>query len=743
VTPRLTRIAVTAVAVAVSLGLAPSAFAASESGDAGDLPSTAQDLGSGAVTSILGSFPGGGDVDMYRVCLTDGASFSATTVGATSLDTQLFLLDANGFGVYSNDDAAIGVRGSRLPSNHRFSPTAPGVYFIGLSSFNNDPQSEAGEIFPDLFSSNLYPDLVVDASGVGADEPIVGWSGPTRGPPGLYRINLTGTMGCDTTPPTVDLRSPVNGSHVKQGANLVVDFSCADTGGSGLASCVGSVADGALLDTSQLGDVTVTVTARDHAGNQTVVQNTVTVVDGTKPTISITTPAAGDTYELGAEVLADYACADEANGSGLDECEGSVTNGAAVDTGSLGQKSFTVNASDNAGNTESKSVSYTVVDTRSPSVVVTTPAPGAVYELGAQVAADYSCSDDGSGVATCVGSVADGAALDTGSLGEKTFTVDASDNAGNTESKSVSYTVVDTRAPSVVVTTPAPGAVYGVGEQVAADYSCSDDGSGVASCVGSMADGALLDTGSPGEKTFTVNATDKAGNPASKTVSYSVADGAAPSIAFTSPTDGAVYTLGQKVLASYSCADEPNGSGVATCEGTLPVGARLDTSRVGGKTFTVRTSDKAGNAASETVSYNVVYDFQGFLWPLVNPPRVNRWKAGLPVPVRFSLGSYRGSLPLAAGYPKVAPVSCTGGAQAAGSEKARGSWKKRSAHASKRGGWTYMFLLKTEKSWAGGCRQLVLKLDDGTLHRVDFQFAGRGKDRDKDRDRNRDWDDDR
>jgi hypothetical protein len=54
-----------------------------------------------------------------------------------------------------------------------------------------------------------------------------------------------------------------------------------------------------------------------------------------------------------------------------------------------------------------------------------------------------------------------------------------------------------------------------------------------------------------------------------------------------------------------------------------------------------------------------------------------------------------------------------------------------------------MFLLKTEKSWAGGCRQLVLKLDDGTLHRVDFQFAGRGKDRDKDRDRNRDGDDDR
>ena len=375
-TPRLTRIAITAVAVAVSLGLAPSAFAVSESGDAGDLPSTAQDLGSGAVASIFGSFTGGADVDVYRVCLTDGASFSATTVGTTTLDTQLFLLDENGHGVYSNDDAAIGIRGSRLPSAHRFSPAGPGEYFIAVSSFNNDPQSDAGEIFPDLFSSSLYPDSVVDAAGVGGDEPIVSWVGPTRGPPGLYRINVTGTMGCDMTPPTVDLRSPANGSHVKQGAELVVDFSCADSGGSGLASCVGSVADGALLDTSKLGDVAVTVTARDHAGNQTVVKNTVTVVDETKPTISVTTPAAGATYELGAQVLADYACADEPNGSGLDSCEGSVANGAAVDTGSLGQKTFTVNASDHAGNTESKSVSYTVVDTMAPSIVVTTPGAG-------------------------------------------------------------------------------------------------------------------------------------------------------------------------------------------------------------------------------------------------------------------------------------------------------------------------------------------------------------------------------
>jgi hypothetical protein len=423
----------------------------------------------------------------------------------------------------------------------------------------------------------MYLDSVLDASGVGGEEPISSWGGSTRGPSGLYGISLTGTTGCDTTPPTVDLRSPADGAQVGQGAELVVDFSCSDEGGSGLASCAGTVADGERLDTSQLGEVSVTVTARDEAGNQTVVTSTVTVVDETKPTITLTTPADGAVYGLGEQVLADYSCADEPNGSGLDSCEGSVASGAPVDTGSLG---------------------------------------------------------------------------------EKTFTVEASDEAGNSDSKSVTYTVADRAAPTITLTTPAEGAVYALGEQVLADYSCSD---------------------------------------------------------------------------------EPNGSGVATCDGSAAAGAPLDTSRVGPKTFVVQTTDNAGNSASKTVAYSVVYDFDGFLAPLENLPRVNRWKAGVPVPVRFSLGAYRGAAPVAAGYPKIAPVACGTGAEPPGLEKARGMWKKSSAHQSRRGRSAYTFMWRTEKRWTGSCRQLVLKLDDGSLHRVEVQFVRRGHNRDWERD----WDHER
>jgi len=81
VSQRLTGSVATALIAVIFLAFAPGALAVSESGDAGGMPSTAQDLGSAAVTEIAGSFTDGADVDVYHLCLSNGASFSASTVG--------------------------------------------------------------------------------------------------------------------------------------------------------------------------------------------------------------------------------------------------------------------------------------------------------------------------------------------------------------------------------------------------------------------------------------------------------------------------------------------------------------------------------------------------------------------------------------------------------------------------------------------------------------------------------------
>src|SRR5215475_6271066 len=81
-----------------------------EQGDAGRLLSTNQlPLFAGDLTlsAISGTFNSTTDVDLYKIRLT-GANFSASTVGGSSLDTQLFLFNSSGIGVLANDDSAGG-----------------------------------------------------------------------------------------------------------------------------------------------------------------------------------------------------------------------------------------------------------------------------------------------------------------------------------------------------------------------------------------------------------------------------------------------------------------------------------------------------------------------------------------------------------------------------------------------------------------------------------------------------------
>jgi hypothetical protein len=90
---------------------------------------------------------------------------------------------------------------------------------------------------------------------------------------------------------------------------------------------------------------------------------------------------------------------------------------------------------------------------------------------------------------------------------------------------------VDQTAPTITLLTPPgpqptfPSATYAANSTVNASYSCSDSGSGLASCVGTVPSGSKINTMPAGittPKTFTVNALDIAGNTASTTATYYV-----------------------------------------------------------------------------------------------------------------------------------------------------------------------------------------------------------------------------
>jgi Ca2+-binding RTX toxin-like protein len=112
-------------------------------------------------------------------------------------------------------------------------------------------------------------------------------------------------------------------------------------------------------------------------------------------------------------------------------------------------------------------------DTMNPQITISTPPQGATYTLGQAVAADYTCTDADSGVASCQGSVNDGANIDTSSSGTKTFTVSATDKAGNTNSVSHTYTV---NAPTTSCTKSGTANAETISGTSGADVICAGAG---------------------------------------------------------------------------------------------------------------------------------------------------------------------------------------------------------------------------------------------------------------------------
>ncbi|GIV06704.1 MAG: hypothetical protein KatS3mg016_2279 [Fimbriimonadales bacterium] len=176
-------------------------------GDAGDLPDSAQLIQSDdaqacqtPVQRVRGTL-GADDVDMYVICITDPAQFSASTVGTTAWDTQLWLFKCNGLGMVHNDDnpdATTGLQ-SKIDNRNGCIQQA-GVYLLAISRYNRDPVAQDGQ---PLWNPTGAGRDVRCADGIRADQPIAAWAGATLAA-GRYIISLTGAYfvsenGCCVT----------------------------------------------------------------------------------------------------------------------------------------------------------------------------------------------------------------------------------------------------------------------------------------------------------------------------------------------------------------------------------------------------------------------------------------------------------------------------------------------------------------------------------------------------------------
>jgi hypothetical protein len=160
--------------------------------------------------------------------------------------------------------------------------------------------------------------------------------------------------------------------------------------------------------------------------------------------------------------------------------------------------------------------------------------------------------------------------------------------------------VIDTTPP--VITPHVSGTVGSNGwyrSDVLVSWTVSDAESAIGSSSGCSTATVTSDTNGT---TFTCAAT-SGGGTASSSVTIK-RDTTAPSIVVTAPTG--TYLLGQIVAANYACTDA--GSAVASCAGPVASGANLNTATLGATAFVVNAADLAGNTATATTNYTVVYN---------------------------------------------------------------------------------------------------------------------------------------
>ena len=245
-----------------------------------------------------------------------------------------------------------------------------------------------------------------------------------------------------------------------------------------VVSCEGDVPFGSLIETEPAGLRTFTVRARDAEGRTSTATVTFEVLEWRFPTITVRRPQDGAEYALGETVLADYKCADDPSGSGIEVCAGDVQPGQQLDTSRVGSFTLRFWTWDRSRNYVETFVTYTVVrrDRTAPSITLESPPNGAEYVLGRAAWVNYWCVDEpfGSGLELCEGDAPAGAPLDTGSVGARSFTVRARDRAGNASAVTHAYRVVYAFSGFFAPLVGYPGfATLDAGDAVPAKFSLS------------------------------------------------------------------------------------------------------------------------------------------------------------------------------------------------------------------------------------------------------------------------------
>jgi uncharacterized repeat protein (TIGR02543 family) len=383
--------------------------------------------------------------------------------------------------------------------------------------------------------------------------------------------SLTSNVTLDNSAPNLSINSGPNGANLGTGTTQTWTFSASDsTSGiqsilcsvvqtgqpASFGSCSGGSGSHSVTSLPE-GHYTFSVRARDNGGLDNV-QTRAFTIDGTAPTLDVTSGPDGEIFGTGSTQTWNFDASDATSGlqsvrcslvntgsaAAFSTCSGGDSSHSVTDLAD-GHYTFSVRARDNVGLEVTETRSFTV-DGTAPTLDITSGPDGGIFGAGTTQTWNFDASDATSGLepvqcsvvttgspasfADCSGG--DGShSADGLADGDYTFTVRARDNGGLETTQSRTFTK-DATAPTLGITSGPDGEAIPEGGTQTWSFSASDahlqsvecsvGGTGstpsYAPCSASHSVSGLA----AGNYTFRLRARDTAANETVQTRSFSI-----------------------------------------------------------------------------------------------------------------------------------------------------------------------------------------------------------------------------
>jgi len=338
-------------------------------------------------------------------------------------------------------------------------------------------------------------------------------------------------------------------------------------------------------DVFPIGETTVTWTAVDASGNSASATQTVTIVDTTKPGLSIPHDQTVEASSLD-ETLVDIGQAEAHDITGISSI---VHN--APDVFPLGSTLIAWTASDNHGNITTAYQTITVMDTTSPTIIspqdITSEATDSTMnyiELGELIASD----------SVGIESIINDKPI-TFPFGSTTVTWTVTDTSGNISQATQVVTLVDTTLPEIFAPTDIVAEATGLSStMVELGEATAHDIMGIASVTEHPSRFFVL-----GETAITWTATDTSGNSASATQTVTMVDTTSPELIMPEDIMIGAFSLEKQVEIGEAQANDLAGS-ILTITNDAPNSFPL-----GDTVVTWSVSDEFGNSVSSEQTISV------------------------------------------------------------------------------------------------------------------------------------------